>query len=74
MLYILRENRLFQTVFGVCGLSTTWKSGLAFIPINLYNGKRGFIKGKFMKYAFYAFYPLHMFVLYLLKLLIGGGY
>lgn len=72
MLYILRENKLLQTVIGCCSLSTTWKSGLAFIPINLYNGKRGFIKGKFMKYAFYAIYPLHMLVLYLLKLCFGG--
>lgn len=72
MLYLLRENRLLQTVIGCCSLSTTWKSGLAFIPINLYNGKRGFIKGKFMKYAFYAIYPVHMMILYLIKFGLGG--
>ena len=72
MLYVLRNNRLLQTVIGCCGLSTTWKSGLAFIPINLYNGKRGFIKGKLMKYAFYAIYPAHMMILYLIKLCFGG--
>ena len=40
---------------------------LAFIPINLYNGKRGFIRGKVMKYAFYAAYPVHIMIIYLIR-------
>lgn len=42
-------------------------SGPAFIPMNLYNGKRGFIKGPVAKYMFYSFYPLHLIVIYLFK-------
>ena len=40
---------------------------LAAIPIMLYNGERGFIKGRFGKYAFYAIYPLQFLVFYLLR-------
>ena len=66
MMYALRERRLLKTVVGCGFLSSTWHAGLAFIPINLYNGKRGFIKGKALQYAYYAIYPLHLFVLYLI--------
>ncbi len=67
MLYILRNNELLRGVIGAGFLSSTWKAGIAFIPISLYNGERGFIKGKFMKYLFYAIYPVHMFILYIIK-------
>ncbi len=67
MMYALRENTLLSG-FISCGiLTSTWKSAFAFIPITMYNGKRGFIQGKFAKYCFYAFYPVHMFILYLLR-------
>lgn len=36
----------------------------AFLPILLYNGKRG----PSLKYAFYAFYPVHLVILYLISL------
>lgn len=36
----------------------------AFIPILLYNGKRG----PSLKYVFYAFYPVHLVILYLISL------
>ena len=39
----------------------------AFIPINMYNGQRGFIKSPILKYAFYLFYPLHMLLLVAIK-------
>lgn len=68
MLYVLRNNRLLQAVIGCCFLSSRWLAGLAFIPINMYNGRRGFIKGPVAKYLFYAFYPLHLLVLYFLRL------
>lgn len=31
----------------------------------LYNGKRGFIRGKWLKYCFYLFYPLHLIMIWL---------
>lgn len=39
----------------------------AFLPISLYNGKRGFIRGPWLKYAFYLFYPGHILALWALK-------
>ena len=71
MLYVLRENPLVKTALGCCITLATWRAGLAFIPINLYNGQRGFIQGPVLKYAFYAFYPLHLLVLWQLRLWLG---
>ena len=67
LMYALRENRLLQAVVGCSVLSSTWIAGLAFIPINLYSGERGFIKGKVLQYAFYAIYPVHLLVLYFIR-------
>lgn len=36
---------------------------LACMVIFLYDGTRGFVKGKVWKYVFYAFYPLHLAVI-----------
>ena len=72
-LYLLRNNALGYTVMGSCILTSTWRSTLAFIPINLYNGKRGFIQGPVLKYAFYAFYPVHLLVLWRLRLHLFGS-
>ncbi len=68
LLYILRNNRLPQAIIGSCILPSTWVAGLAFIPLSMYNGKRGFIKGKVAKYLCYIYYPLHLFVIYLIVL------
>ena len=65
LLYAMRDNRILQAVIGSCILPGRWITGLAFIPINMYNGQRGFIKGTFVKYLFYAFYPLHLIAIYL---------
>ena len=67
LLYVLREKKLEQAVIGSGVLSSRWIAGLAFIPINMYNGRRGFIRGKFAKYLFYAIYPIHMLLFYFLK-------
>lgn len=66
LLYILRANKVLMSVIGICVLPSKWIGGAAFLPICLYNGKRGFATGKVAKYAFYLFYPLHLFVIYLL--------
>ena len=58
VLYFLRYNRLYQTIGGILSLLWEAPACLAFIPINMYNGKRGFS----MKYFFYAFYPLHLLI------------
>ena len=67
VMYILREQKILQAIVGTCIESGGWRAGLAFIPINLYNGKRGFIQGKAMKYLFYAAYPVHILIVYLIK-------
>lgn len=67
MLYLLRRNATLRAAVGCCFLPMHWIAGLAFIPIALYNGQRGFVRGAFGKYFFYAFYPLHLLVLYLIK-------
>ena len=67
MLYILREHKLWQAIIGCCFLSSRWIAGLAFIPLNMYNGKRGFVQGKIAKYSFYVFYPLHFLALWWIK-------
>ena len=67
MLYLLREQPLFQAIVGACFLTSRWQAGLAFIPIGLYNGKRGFIQGKVISVLFYAIYPVHMLILYWIK-------
>ena len=67
VMYLLREQKILQAIVGTCIESGGWAAGLAFIPINLYNGQRGFIKGKVMKYLFYAAYPGHIMIIYLIK-------
>ncbi|MCF0133385.1 MAG: TraX protein [Blautia sp.] len=63
IMYFLKERRVAQAFLGSCWLAYEWRACFAFIPINMYNGKRGFIRGKPGKYLFYAFYPLHICVL-----------
>ncbi|MBQ6042340.1 MAG: TraX protein [Oscillospiraceae bacterium] len=74
MLYVLREKKVAQAILGCCLLNTAWKILPAFALINLYNGKRGFIRGKVLKYLFYAAYPVHMLILYLIRVRSFGGY
>lgn len=56
LLYYFRNNRVLLTLTGCLSLLWEAPACLAFLPINLYNGKRGLQ----MKYFFYAFYPLHL--------------
>ncbi len=70
VIYFLRQTPAVEAVVGTCVLYNGWTAavgGFAFIPINLYNGERGWMRGKFAKYACYIFYPLHLFVLGAIK-------
>ena len=67
LLYLLREQKILQAVLGTCFLTSSWAGGLAFIPINRSTGRRGFIRGKVLKYLFYAAYPVHILILYWIR-------
>ena len=70
ILYLLREDRTMQTVCGTGILASGYQTlgvAVGFCSLLLYNGKRGFIHNRILKYLFYAIYPVHMLVLYYLK-------
>ena len=63
--YLFRKHRGLTLLFsfpllmeyGIVGSAI----GLA-IPL-MYSGRRGFVKGQWMKYLFYIYYPLHLLVI-----------
>ena len=67
-MHIMREKAAERTILGCCFFSKPFKVLPAFVIMNFYSGRRGFIRGKVGKYIFYAAYPLHMFILYWIKL------
>lgn len=67
IMYLFRSEKAAQAIIGSCWLYYEWKACFAFISINMYNGERGFIKGKAMKFFFYWFYPLHITLLVILR-------
>ncbi len=60
LLYVFHDNIKIRNL--VCSIAIFWEltAPIAFIPITLYNGERGFK----MKYFFYVFYPAHLLLLY----------
>ena len=67
-IWMLHENVIGQAVtFVIISLlffgSVELPGVIAFLPIFLYNGK----KGPSAKYVFYAFYPVHLFILHLIQ-------
>lgn len=66
LLYVFRYDRSMQAVAGSISLYWEWQAIFAFIPICMYNGKRG----RNIKYFFYIFYPAHLILLCLIKQLI----
>ncbi len=67
-MYLLREHEEARIPVGICLSSAKLRAIPAFAAIYLYNGKRGFIRGKVGKYICYAFYPVHLLILALIKL------
>lgn len=67
LIYVLRNHAVVQAVLAFPLLIAESPAILAFIPINMYNGKRGFIRSGWLKYGFYAFYPLHILLLCLIQ-------
>lgn len=67
-LYILRNNMYGKTLIGPTFFNDYFPILLAFIPINMYNGKRGFINNPILKYLFYALYPIHLLLIYYIRL------
>lgn len=66
LLYLLAEQPMVQAFAGITLLG--WPAGVAcaFPFLNLYNGERGFVRGRAAKYFFYCFYPVHLTILWLL--------
>lgn len=73
LMYALRDNELVRPLTAFL-YSNHWWVLSAFLPISMYNGKRGFVKGKVLKYAFYAFYPVHLIVIYFVQLAVHYRY
>ncbi|MBQ3556810.1 MAG: TraX protein [Oscillospiraceae bacterium] len=67
LIYCFRTRPALQAVTAYPLLSGGFAALAAFIPINLYNHRRGFIKSPALKYAFYIFYPLHILLLAAVK-------
>lgn len=65
-MYLLRQRREYQCLpLAIAFMSRKYAmcATLAAIPIMMYNGERGFIRGNVGKYLIYIFYPLHLLVL-----------
>ena len=60
VLYLMRYSRLYQCIGGAASVTWELPAPVAFIPVYLYNGKRGLQ----MKYFFYWFYPVHLLLLH----------
>lgn len=56
ILYVLRDFRLFQSLFGAFAFIGSWFAMPAFVITYFYNGLKGNLSSK----AFYWFYPVHL--------------
>ena len=68
--YAFRQKPEYQSLSLIACLyrgHSTLGVPLAALPVMLYNGRRGFLKGSLAKYIFYAFYPLHLWIIYLCR-------
>ena len=65
--YLFRERKQLTVPFGFPFLMEYGVVGTVIgmmLPLG-YNGYRGFIHGRYMKYLFYVYYPLHLMVIWL---------
>lgn len=74
-MYWFRRDDMAQLISGVVlcaveSISSYCISALAFVPIVLYNGRKGAFQ---LKYLFYVFYPAHLLALYGIGTLIAKG-
>lgn len=67
ILYLFREQPVPRFFCGALCLYWEWKAIFAWIPITLYNKKRGWMSGPVLKYLFYVFYPAHLLLLAYLR-------
>ena len=70
LMYIFRNKPAVQAILSYPLLSGGVAAMCSFVPINMYNGNRGFVKSRCVKYLFYVFYPLHILILLAVKFLI----
>lgn len=66
LIYACKQALPVQALSCALLLPDGWMAALSYVPISMYNGKRGFIQGRTLKYLFYAFYPVHLFLIWLL--------
>ena len=65
--YLFRKHRGLTLLFGFPLLVEYGILGSVIglaIPL-MYSGRRGFVKGQWMKYLFYIYYPLHLIIIFL---------
>lgn len=67
LLHALRQKPALRMILSYPLLSGGVAAFAAFLPISLYNGQRGFIRSKGLKYGFYLFYPVHILILWMIK-------
>ena len=67
LMYLLRQYPVVQAFCCSAPLNYPFASIFAFVPINMYNGERGFINNKVLKYIYYAAYPLHLLIIWMLR-------
>ncbi len=67
-LFLLQDYPLPRALVGCCFFARPLTVLPAFALTGLYNGKRGFIRGKVLQYLYYAIYPAHMLLLFFLRM------
>lgn len=71
-LYLLRTKPVPRFIVGSSCLGSPVWGSFAFLPIGMYNGKRGFIKGRALQMLFYVVYPAHMLLLWRIRMHMFG--